>query len=547
MTMCDAALRRGAAVVLVALTGCARPSFPPVPPASPFAGGTLSQYDASLRHYLVSRDSAAVAAALRAGPKDSLLRTMQRGLVLRRFGEHERSNVALQEADRLARERYTKSISQNLAAFLVSDNSLDFYPSALEWSMVHFYGMLNYLELGHPESALVEARRANRLVQRYANDNPGRTYTIDAAVQYVAGMLQWSAGELNDAVVSLRQSLAAYERYDDAFGVPPPQPVAEDLVRFAGQLGLHDVATEVRQSYLDSPDDQYQSPDDQYQAPPGEDTGELLLLVEQGFVAHRAEQKLYIPILAAEKDSILHGDAESAIATAVLVLARTVVIMNELTRSGREFPRHEDGVIIATAGSAVGLELITLAWPKYELETFVPRDVRVAVDGGRACVPDLLQDLSAVAVRDFEERKTTVMLRMVARGLLKEAGITVAEAKGQEVAGDVGGFLARVASRAFATATERADTRTWSTLPGALSTVRSTLPAGPHVLEVSYVGLNGTERTETINVDVVPGRLAIASVHLVGSEPGDTQRLARARRGVVYVVPEQPARPGRMR
>jgi hypothetical protein len=540
MTTHDVALRRGIAVALVVLTGCARASLPPVPAASPFAGGTLSHYDAALRHYLVSPDSTALAAVLQTGPKDSLLRTMQRGLVLRRFGEYERSNVALQEADRLARERYTKSISQNLAAFLVSDNSLDFYPSALEWSMVHFYGMLNYLELGDRESALVEARRANRLVRRYANDNPGRTYTSDAAVQYVAGMLQWSTGDLNEAVVSLRQSLAAYERYDNAFGVPPPKPVAEDLVRFAGDLGLHDVATQVRQTYLDLPDAEYQ-------APSGDDTGELLLLIEQGFVAHRAEQKLYIPILAEEKDSILHGDAESAIATAALVLARTVIIMNQLTRSGSEFPRHEEGVIIATAGSAVGLELITLSWPKYELETFVARDVHVVVDGGRVCVPDLLQDLSAVAVRDFEERKTTVMLRMVARGLLKEAGVTIAEAKGEELAGGVGGFLARVASRAVATATERADTRTWSTLPGELSVVRSTLPAGPHVLEVSYVGLNGTERAETIHVDVVPGRLTIASVHLVGSDAGDTQRIARAHRGVVYLVPEQPSRPGRRR
>jgi hypothetical protein len=537
MTMHHLAIRWGITAALAVLTGCTRAPLPPVPPESPFAGGTLSEYDAALRHYLVAQDTTAVAATVRAGPKDSLLRTMQMGLVLHRFGEYERSNAALQDADRLARERYTTSITQNLAAFLVSDNSLDFYPSALEWSMTHFYGMLNYLALGDRESALVEARAANRLVRRYANDNPGRTYTIDAAVQYVAGMLQWSGRELNDAVVSLRQSLAAYERYDDAFGVPPPIPVAEDLVRFAGELGLHDVAERVRQSYLDLPDAEYQ-------APPTENTGEVLLLVEQGFVAHRAEQRLYIPILAAEKDSILHGDAESAIATAVLVLARTVIIMNELTRSGREFPRHEDGVIIATAGSAVGLELITLAWPKYELETFVPREVQVVVDGGHARAPVLLQDLSAVAVRDFEERKTNVMLRMVARGLLKEAGVTIAEAKGEQLAGDVGGFLARVASRAFAVATERADTRTWSTLPGELSIVRSTLPAGPHVLEVSYVGLNGTKQTETIDVDVVPGRLTIASVHVVGRELGDTQRLMRARSGVVYVAPEQPARPG---
>jgi hypothetical protein len=529
MTMRASHWRWGIAAAILALSGCTRVSLPPVPATSPFAGGTLSGYDASLRHYLVARDSLGIWGVLDAGPKDALLREMQKGLVLRRLGSLRQSNIALQEADRLARERYTKSISQNLAAFLVSDNALDFYPSAIEWSMLHFYGMLNYLELGDSEDALVEARRANQLVRRYANDNPGRSYSVDAAVQYLAGLLQWSAGDLNNAVVSLRQSLAAYERYDEMFGIPPPTPVAEDLMRVSGELGLHDVVAQVRQSYPASP---YATG----KAPSGENSGELVLLVENGFVAHRASQKLYIPILAREKDSILAGDAESALTAAVMVLARTVIVMNELSRSGHEFPRYEDGVLIATVGSAVGLELISLAWPVYEHEAVAARDVRVTVGRAPSLTAYLLQDLSAVAVRDFEERKTTVLLRMVARGLLKEAGVTVAEASGGRLGGDIGGFLARVAARAISSATERADTRTWSTLPNEISVVRSALPPGQQSVEVSYIGLGGVRQSKTIVVDILPGKVTIASVSLVGTSGGDTD--------MRYSVPDRPGRRG---
>ena len=170
-----------------------------------------------------------------------------------------------------------------------------------------------------------------------------------------------------------------------------------------------------------------------------------MVLIENGFIAHRAEQKVYIQVLAEEKDSVLHGNAESAVVAAATVLIRTLVVMNALSREGTEFPSHEDGVIIATAGSAVGLELISLAWPSYRLDAQRAGDVRVSVNDERSFTPALLQDLSAIAVRDFEETKPTIMLRMVARGLLKEAAVTAAA--GEDAAGEVGGFLGRVASR----------------------------------------------------------------------------------------------------
>ena len=517
-------------VVGLVLQACGPSRVPPVPPESPFLGGSLPSHDAALRHYVVLLDSSALGALLESGPKDALIHQLNAGLFLHRLGRFAASNVALQEAERLAEERYTKSITQNIAAFIVSDNVLDYYPSALEWSMIYYYGMMNYLRLGNVEEALVEARKANALLRRYANDNPGRSFTNPAAVQYIAGMLQWAAGEDNDAMVSLRQSLGAYEEYEERFGVAPPQPVLEDVIRVASDLGFDDVADRTRAAYFEGVEFAEES----------RGTGELLVLIENGFVAHRAEEKLYIPVLQEEKDSVLHGDAGSAVIAAARVLVRTLVVMNELSRRGVDYPRHEDGVIIATAGSAVGLELISVAWPSYQLEARRAAAVRVSVGDERSFTPALLLDLSAIAVRDFEETKPTIMLRMVARGLLKEAAVTAAEAAGEDAAGEVGGFLGRVVSRAFAVATERADTRNWSILPCELLLARFHLPPGKHRLRISFDGLNGRRDLLEFDVEVRAGEVTTHTVVLFGDDLGDRDRFRAARKGVRYLTPEIP-------
>ena len=517
----------------VPLWACAGSHVPPVPPESPFFGGSLTSHDASLRHYMTLRDSSALRPLLESGPKDELIKQLNAGLFLRRLGRFGESNVALQEAERLAQERYTKSISQNVAAFLVSDRVLDFYPSALEWSMIYYYGMMNYLELGDVENALVEARKANALLRRYSNANPGRSFTNPAAVQYVAGLLQWSAGDENDAIVSLRQALAGFEEYDASYGVPPPRPVAEDVVWIASELGLDEVAERTRLTYLPE-----QAETQRTYVAGGKETGELLVVIENGFVAHRSEQKLYIPVLAEEKDSVVSGSAGSAIRAALRVLIRTIVVMNELSREGVDYPTHEGGVIIATAGSAVGLDLISLAWPSYQLSGHRAGSVRVSVDNQRWIVPTLLQDLSAIAARDFEEQKPTIMLRMVARGLLKEAAVAAAEEAGEEAGGNVGGFVGRVAARALASATERADTRSWSALPAELFLVRFRLPAGQHELLIRHIGLNNRPELIKLDVEIEAGHVTTQTVVLVGHAEGDRARFRAAARGVRYEVPE---------
>ena len=380
--------------------------------------------------------------------------------------------------------------------------------------MLHYYGMFNYLALGDAEDALVEARKVNALLRRYTNDNPGRSFAGDAAVQYMAGMLQWSERDENATIVSLRQSLEAYQDYEVRYGVRAPRPLAVDLVRIASAVGLDEVAEQTKDQFLGGRTDEARE-----SARPT-DSGDVLLVIENGFIAHKKQQKLFMPILRSERDSVLAGSASSAVEASARVLLRTVIVMSELSGKGQDYVQaHEDGVTFTSAAlSAVGLELITMAWPTYELDARRATGITVVGGGGVSQTPVLIEDLSAIALRDFEERKTSMLLRMIARALLKEAAVLKSERTGTQAGGALGGLAARVAARTVASATERADTRSWSGLPAELLLARMRLPSGPNEIQLSYQGLKGPE-TRTLQIDVRPGAVELYTVSLVGRVP----------------------------
>ncbi|MDA1102249.1 MAG: hypothetical protein O2956_01445 [Gemmatimonadetes bacterium] len=302
-------------------------------------------------------------------------------------------------------------------------------------------------------------------------------------------------------------------------------------------MGLDDVAERTRETHLGGVAETPRVP------ARASDSGDVILVIENGFIAHKKQQKLFMPVLRSERDSVISGSAGSAVAASLNVLIRTVIVMNELGRGGQDYLQaHEDGVMIASAAlSAAGVELITMAWPAYELNARRATGIRVRSGSDEVAVsPVLLGDLSVIALRDFEERKTSMMLRMLARALLKESAVVKSEQAGTSAGGALGGFAARIASRTFANATERADTRSWSGLPAELLLVRMRLPAGPNDIEISYEGARGPE-TRTVRIDVRAGAVSLETIAVTGRDGGDQGRFRGATRGVRHEVPR--ARP----
>jgi hypothetical protein len=501
-----------------------------VPLASPYHNSAIEPYDAALRHYVVAGDTAAIDRIQRKGPGDELVRLLNRGLYLHRIGKYQESNVALQRAEQLAEDRYTKSISQNIAAFMLNDRVLDYSPSALERAMIHYYGMINYMVLGNEESAIVEARRANLFLERYNRDNAGaRSYTNDAFVEHVAGLLHWSGGDYNDALVSLRKADDAFIQYRARFGIEAPTVFGEDLHMMANLVGVPEIADSAAKRYHLGPGP------NAVRAGASGPSGELIVIIENGFVAHRTEDKVFIPILESERDMLRSGEAGHILEATAQVMIRTVGWLNQASREGREQVRQFEGGLLV-GSLLLNADLVSFAWPTYLLDANAVRNVTVRA-GGDQLQAALVEDLSSIAARDFEERKPGIIARMVARTLFKEFSVDRIEAAGEKAGGVVGGFLARVGARSVATLTERADTRFWSLLPHEIRIARFALPVGEHHISITIEDRGTSEQMDVGTVSIVDGKLSIQTVFVTGNESGNLARFRAATSNVDYRVP----------
>ena len=126
-------------------------------------------------------------------------------------------------------------------------------------------------------------------------------------------------------------------------------------------------------------------------------------------------------------------------------------------------------------------QFVSLALPHYA--DFAPtiRGVRVTV-GGQTLDADKVEDVAAQARLALDEMMPVITARALARVTLKTQASR--EAKSQN---EMLGMLINLA----ATFTERADTRSWSTLPANIWLARVPVTAGEHQLRVELLGRSG--------------------------------------------------------
>jgi hypothetical protein len=110
---------------------------------------------------------------------------------------------------------------------------------------------------------------------------------------------------------------------------------------------------------------------------------------------------------------------------------------------------------------------------------------------------ELLQDVDGLARKDLDARMGGITLRAVARMVLKKK---ISKEAGKE--DGFAGFIANVAG----ILTERADTRSWITLPESIHLLRLSLPPGEHA--VGFAGLQ-TERVLPLEA----GGVTVLSLH----------------------------------
>ena len=499
-----------------------RPAPGALDPGSPLLSRTLSEGDAWLRHYMMRGEYDAALHVLRsssARPKDRLLRTLQEGVVLHYAGRYAESNRAFEWAEMEADRRYTKSIRRGAGSLLINDRVLAYTPSAGELAILPYFRMLNYLALGSLEGATVEARKSSAALARLEGRKQEPCMSFGLA-RYLAGLVYGAAGEQNDALVSLRHAERSFAGCTLHRGNDLPRQLGYDLFRTASALGVQEVVDSVMERYGGIPDE--------HSAP---DAGELVVLIEHGFAAHRAQQDLYVPIFEDEVEDS-GGDQSSAGDIAGRVTSRLV---DGLLASVQTDPLWDDSTwnptleLHSEAGAYYGRNVayvLRLAWPVMRLEASRPLAARLLVDDAAADAP-ALEDISARLVRDLESQRTAILARMVMRGMLRYAASQSAEEKAEKEGGELLGMVVGLFGNIAANALEQADTRSWSLLPDQIAMAKVRVPAGERRVRIELLTAGGQpgKVVDLGTVTVKPGERVFLSRRIWGTERGRRERV----------------------
>jgi uncharacterized protein len=142
----------------------------------------------------------------------------------------------------------------------------------------------------------------------------------------------------------------------------------------------------------------------------------------------------------------------------------------------------ENIISVANPDPQHGTAIMSVAVPR-----FVQRPVPVArfelSEGARDASSELVENVNAIARKSLDDRLPAITARAVARMVVKNAMARNIKNQG----GDSGAaVLMSIVTDVGAIVTERADTRSWSLLPGNILMARLALPPGTHDLKATF-------------------------------------------------------------
>jgi hypothetical protein len=156
---------------------------------------------------------------------------------------------------------------------------------------------------------------------------------------------------------------------------------------------------------------------------------------------------------------------------------------------------------------------VRVAFPVYAQASTPANKARVRINDKHWHM-ETVENVDKLARQALDEDMPLIMARAMARAVVKYQS----QRKAQEQ-NDLAGFLLTVTNLA----TERADTRSWTTLPKEIQMTRVLLPAGQQHVSIEIVNSAGrVVDTIEAGVEVLPGKLSFLTRHWVAPVPMKT-------------------------
>lgn len=378
---------------------------------------------------------------------ERVLYLLNKGMVQRMKRDFAASNQSLEAAKQEMERLYAASVSENALSFVVNDATVSYAGEDYEQVLVHLYMALNYLELGQRDEARVEALQVDIKLREIGEEIPASKFTEDALSRYLAGMIYEELGEWSDAMIAYRKAYEAYKKYQHDFSVAMPAMLKLDLMRLAQRQGLADELAQYQREFGATPAKK--------KTVAAEPEGELVFILSNGLAPIKREE----------------------------VIATWAPPPSAVVDASRQ-PRRATH---ATAASSTPPVLVNIALPYYESRPNKVMYARISVSGKQADT-QMMEDIDAIARASLSARMPAITARAVARaiskGVMQESVDSAGQRNDDAAIALLGSLLIRVAS----IATERADTRSWLTLPANVQLARLPLPPGSYDVTVELLG-----------------------------------------------------------
>ncbi len=214
----------------------------------------------------------------------------------------------------------------------------------------------------------------------------------------------------------------------------------------------------------------------------------LRLATQQGLTEEAAQYSREFGIAPAQRDHDRTAESGELI----------FVLSNGLAPIKREHAVHA-----ATANTGV---LVRIAVPYYESRANNVVSARISTSGKEADT-EPMENIDAIARATLDAHMPAIIARGIAREGIKIAATNAAFASAGNN-NDAVNLLGGVAVQVAALTTERADTRSWLTLPANIQLARLRLPTGSYTIKVELLGAN----RETVATTEYAG-VVIAGAH----------------------------------
>lgn len=365
------------------------------------------------------------------------------------------------EADNQAKLQISRGL-QKTASLVSNDSAIPYEVSYYEKGMLHTYQALNYLYQKNIEGALVEVRRAN-LVQNEAlavyedeiftakedmgnagvdfdkamGSYPSMSEVIgevkngfqNAYTFYLSGVLYEGSGELNDAYIDYKKALEIY---------PNNKYLQQDVLRLATTLGMQDDLTRFTARF------------GAYTPSQNSNTGEVVIIYEEGLVSAKEAVSLNLPIFTSGDD----------------------------------------------------VRFFSFSLPVYKNHQSVTTPLLVSYEDQVYSSQNIVK-IQALAAKQLTDQLPALITRQALRLVAKEQ----VRKQANKNAGDFGNIIASL----YNVVSEKADTRSWSTLPDHVDILRMPLSEGAHKLK-----MNVANKQLILNINVTANRITLVHVTSVG-------------------------------